>query len=85
MNTKAEPYLPPKELGDALAALGVPGFEIRACRKLVRAMREAGAPVVRKKYTRASDASAWLTAHPTWRPFARCQKVAPVVALPASA
>ena len=74
MQTKAEPYLPPKELGDALSALGVPGFDQRACRKLVRGMRESGAPVVRGKYVRASDAAIWLRERPTWRPFSKLSR-----------
>jgi hypothetical protein len=31
-------------------------------------MRLSGAPIMRHKYARASDAAAWLLAHPTWRP-----------------
>jgi hypothetical protein len=65
-----EDYLPPKELPDALAGRGLPGWNLRSCRVLVSAMRDSGAPVVRKKYIRASDAAAWLLSHPEWSPYA---------------
>jgi hypothetical protein len=64
-----EPYLPPKELPDALCALGITGFNLRACRSLVRAMKDGGAPVVRQKFVRASDAAAFLAANSNWSPY----------------
>lgn len=67
--TKPEDYLPPKELSDALAAQGLPGWDLRACRRLVVAMRADGAAVVRRKYVRASAAAEWLIAHPDWTPY----------------
>jgi hypothetical protein len=66
---KPEPYLPPKELGDALVSQGIQGFDLRACRRLVNAVRADGVPVVRRKYVRASDAARWLIDHPDWSPF----------------
>lgn len=69
MTTKPEPYLPPKELGDALVSQGIHGFDQRACRKLVNAAKASGIPVVRRKYARASDCAAWLLAHPDWSPY----------------
>jgi hypothetical protein len=70
-HTKPERFLSPKELPDALAAIGCADFNHRACMVLVRAMRADGAPIMRHKYARASDAAAWLLAHPTWRPHGK--------------
>ena len=69
-NPKPEKFLTPKELPDALDAIGCTGFNQRACRMLVRAMLDSGAPIMRKKYARPTDAAAWLIAHPSWRPWA---------------
>jgi hypothetical protein len=66
---KPEKFLSPKELPDALDAIGCAGWDQRACRVLVRSMRADGAPIMRNKYARASDAGAWLLANPTWRPY----------------
>jgi hypothetical protein len=67
---KPEKFLAPKELPDALAAIGCADLNHRACMMLVSAMRADGAPLMRHKYTRATDAAAWLLANPKWRPFA---------------
>jgi hypothetical protein len=69
MTSKPEPFVPPKELGEALAAHGILGFRQRACWPLVRAVKADGVPVVRGKFVRASEAAAWLLAHPDWKPF----------------
>jgi hypothetical protein len=69
----AERYCPPQELPDALAALGCPGWEVRACRELVKAMRRDGGRVMRKKWVRPSEAAAWLLANPEWCPFGKNQ------------
>lgn len=84
MNTtaKPEPFLPPKELGDALASLGHVGYDLIPCRKLVRAARSAGYPVARKKYIRASDAAAFLVAHPDWSPYSKKTPPAGLFSLP---
>lgn len=66
---KPEPYLPPKELADALEHQGIVGFDARACRQLLRVLRADGVAIVRRKYVRASDAAAWLVAHPDWTPY----------------
>ena len=68
---KPEKFLAPKELPDALAALGCADLNHRACMVLIRAMRADKAPIMRKKYARASDAAAWLLAHPTWSPHGK--------------
>ena len=68
-HTKPDKFLTPKELPDALDAIGCTGWNLRACRMLVRAMLADGAPIMRKKYARPTDAAAWLIAHPKWRPF----------------
>jgi hypothetical protein len=70
-HTKPEKFLSPKELVDALEALGFAGLGHRACMVLVRAMRDDKAPIFRHKYARPSDAAAWLLAHPTWRPHGK--------------
>lgn len=80
--TKQEPFLPPKELGDALAALGHVGFDLIHSRKLVRAARAAGYPIARKKYIRASDAAAFLVAHPDWSPYSKKSSPAGLFSLP---
>ena len=70
MIAPAQRFAPPKELPDALDAIGYPGWDQRACRALIRAMRADGAPIMRKKYARPADAAAWLVAHPNWSPYA---------------
>jgi hypothetical protein len=70
MIAPAQRFAAPKELPDALDALGFPGFDQRACRVLIRDMRLSGAPVMRKKYARPADAATWLVAHPNWSPYA---------------
>jgi hypothetical protein len=63
-------FAAPKELPDLLNAQGFPGFDQRACREIIKAMRDDGAPVMRKKYARPADVCAWLVAHPNWTPYA---------------
>ena len=70
MIAPAQRFAAPKELPDALDAIGYPGWDQRACRALIRAMRVDGAPIMRKKYARPADAAAWLVAHPNWTPYA---------------
>ncbi len=70
MIAPAQRFSAPKELPDALDALGYPGWDQRACRALIRAMRADGAPIMRKKYARPADAATWLVAHPNWSPYA---------------
>lgn len=79
---RIEPFLPPKELGDALAALGHPGYGQRACRRLVRAAKSDGFPVARRKYIRASDAAAFLVKFPDWEPFSKKTPPAGLFSLP---
>ena len=71
MTNKPEPFLPPKELPDALAAIGLPGYSLRACYRLVHALKADGVAVVRGKYVRASDVLAFLVRRPGWQPFAK--------------
>jgi hypothetical protein len=70
MIAPAQRFHAPKELPDALDAIGFPGFDHRACLALIRAMRADGAPIMRKKYARPAEAAAWLVAHPNWSPYA---------------
>jgi len=64
-----EHYVPPKQLGEKLSAIGVSKLDYRACLALAHAMRAKGMPVILGHCVRASDAYAFLQANPDWRPF----------------
>ena len=66
-----EDYIPPKRMPDALAAMGVVGWSLRACQNIAKAMKSRGMPVMRCNCIRPSDAYAFLQANPNWTPFGK--------------
>jgi hypothetical protein len=68
---KPEPFVSPKQLGDALEALGVSPYQLHGCRRLVRSMRKAGYQVIRGYSVRATDAHDFLIKNPDWRAFSK--------------
>lgn len=68
----SEAFLSACELPDALATMGVRGYDERACRSLIKAIRASGTPgVINRRLVRASTAAAWLIANPDWTPYTR--------------
>jgi hypothetical protein len=66
---RPEPFLGAKQLPDALLALGIGRVKCEwSARRLIKAMRETGAPVACRYTVRATDAAAWIIAHSDWSP-----------------
>ena len=81
--TSPEPFLGAKELPDALLALGI--GRIRSAwdaRRLIKAMRETGAPVACRYTVRATDAAAWILAHGEWSPRSAQRRAAGLLDFP---
>jgi hypothetical protein len=71
--TKPESFVTPKQLGDALEALGVIPYRYKGCRRLIKAMRLGGYQVIRGNSVRATDAQAFLMNNPDWRAFSKAK------------
>lgn len=71
LNMSVDQYVPPKQLIERMAIIGVVGFCERASHNLVKAMRAGGMPVICGNCVRPSDAYAFLQANPDWRPFGK--------------
>jgi|GEM_PF-1812629 len=69
--SRAQRFLYPKELSQALTGYGVRELGERACRLLVREMKRDKFPVQQRTQARPIDAAAWLLSHPDWCPFPR--------------
>lgn len=74
MNSGVEQFVPPKNMTDELADMGLAGYNYRACRNLARSMKRAGMPVMRGNAIRPSDAFSFLQANPDWRPFNKANR-----------
>lgn len=80
---KPEPFLGAKELPDALVALGITRVRCQwSARRLIKAMRETGAPVACRYTVRATDAAAWIIAHAEWSPRSAHRRAAGLFSLP---
>jgi hypothetical protein len=80
---KPERFLGSKELPDALAAAGLERVNSEwDAQRLIKAMRETGAPVACRYTVRASDAVAWILAHPEWSPRSSTRRAAGLFSLP---
>lgn len=81
--TKPERFIGAKELPDALFALGIERVKSEwDARRLIKSMRETGAPVVCRYTVRASDAAAWLIGHGDWSPRSPHRRAAGLFSLP---
>lgn len=81
--TKPERFIGAKELPGALFALGIERVKSEwDARRLIKSMRETGAPVVCRYTVRASDAAAWLISHGEWSPWAPHRRSAGLFSLP---
>jgi len=69
--SRAQRFLYPKELSQALTGYGIRELGERACRRLVHEMKRDKFPVQARTQARPIDAAAWLLAHPDWCPFPR--------------
>jgi hypothetical protein len=77
-----EPFIGAKELPDALLFLGVRRVRKEwAAQRLIKAMRESGAPVACRYTVRASDAAAWILEHPQWSPYSMQRTSAGVLSI----
>jgi len=68
---RAQRFLYPKELSQALTGYGIRELGERACRRLVHEMKRDKFPVQQRTQARPLDAAAWLLSHPDWCPFPR--------------
>jgi hypothetical protein len=75
---QGETYLTAGELSLAFEHMGLRGWSEHRCRKLIRAMRQTGAPAVGGRYVRASEAHEWLRTNPHWHAYGR-ERVQPGV------
>ena len=80
---KPEPFLGAKELPDALQALGIRRVRCEwSARRLINSIRDEGGPVACRYTVRASDAAAWIIAHPQWSPRSVQRRDAGLFSLP---
>lgn len=69
---KVEEFCTPKQLGDKLRELGIPGFNLRQSRSLVSDMKQDGKyTIIRGNSVRPSEARAFLEVNPSWKPFGK--------------
>lgn len=80
---KPEPFIGSKQLPDALTAAGIHRVKCEwSARRLIKAMRDDGAPVACRYTVRATDAAAWILAHPHWSPYSTRATPAGLFSLP---